>query len=251
VIWASCSTPTFHSLTVTLSVPVKTSSTYKTFKEKWTPFQYGSIRHKKRGPGNRKPSNFVGRKKKHYWSERKAAPVKMIDTPVGRGVAARKNFAVDELVVEYGGILVETGLNLNTSKGVKLAGLDEGASYLLQLADDVTGERKQQWRLGGFKRDAEIGLLGSYANDPYGRVSPVTGEPLLANVKYDMKEGIPWLVCISPIKKDDEILVSYGWGPAVWKAHLEMERRKGVESFDEIYASRIVDPSKKATIDQQ
>jgi hypothetical protein len=50
-------------------------------------------------------ASLVGRKKKYYWSERKA-PLKMIDTPVGRGVAARKNFAVDELVVEVGGILV-------------------------------------------------------------------------------------------------------------------------------------------------
>jgi hypothetical protein len=223
------------SMRVSMTVPLKTTSCYKAYKEKWTPWSYGSVRHKQPGVGYRKPRNSVGMKRKNYWSEKKKAPVKLVNTPVGRGLAARKAFNLGEYVVEYGGILVETKLNLNTARGVRLAGLDAGASYLLQLADDVTGEARPAWRLGGFKKDAEQGLLGSYANDPYGRICPETQKPLVPNVKYDMKDGIPWLVCISPIAKGQEILVDYGWGPEVWKAHLAAECRMGLVSFDNVY----------------
>jgi hypothetical protein len=207
------------------------------------------------GRGYGKPRNFIGTRRKGYASEKKHAHVKLIQTDVaGRGIAARRDFSVGDYVVEYGGLLVKTGLNLNSARGVERAGLsiDKGASYLLQLSSK-DGAPIHQWRLGGFRHDAERGLLGSFANDPYGRVCPATNLPLSPNVRYEMRfgtnitadhgkedqenfdypqRGVPWLVCIKPIVKGEEILVDYGWSASVWRSHLAMEAETKLSCFD-------------------
>ena len=239
----------FHrSMTVSVSRPP--SAARRAFKEKWEPWAYGTVRHKLPGRGYRKRRNFVGIRKKHYDTERKQAPVKLVLTAgCGRGIAARRMFNVGDDVVEYGGCLVKTGLNLNSARGVSEAGLELGASYLLQLASPE-GEAVQQWRLGGFRKDAENGLLGSFANDPFGRVCPITNTALTPNVRYEMQfgadgVGIPWLVCIRPIAKGDEILVDYGWSKAVWRAHLATEAASKLSCFDDVILCTEIDTEAK------
>ena len=99
----------FHrSMTVSVSRPP--SAARRAFKEKWEPWAYGTVRHKLPGRGYRKRRNFVGIRKKHYDTERKQAPVKLVLTAgCGRGIAARRMFNVGDDVVEYGGCLVKTG----------------------------------------------------------------------------------------------------------------------------------------------
>jgi hypothetical protein len=176
--------------------------------------------------GKRKKKNFVGLRRKGYHKEKKHAPVKLVSTEVGTGIAARRDFQERELITFYGGVEIHTKENLDTVTGQKRAGI-KNTSYLLAT--------EKGWINGGTEMEKKCGRLGSFANASTGRTTPSKKRPMEPNAFYDEDEttGLPVLRALTKINKGDEIVTCYGWTPRTWKRNLMREHQQAKKTKTE------------------
>ena len=173
--------------------------------------------HKQPARGKRKKKNLVGVPRKGYFKEKKYATVKLIETEVGTGVGARKDFEEGELICFYGATQVVSSENLDTVAGQKRAGL-KNTSYLLAT--------EEGWFNGGTDFEKRLGRLGSFANACTGRFTPTKKNSLQPNAYYDEDEKtrLPIVRALTKICKGQEIVTCYGWTPRTWKRNLLREQ---------------------------
>jgi hypothetical protein len=160
-------------------------------------------------------------KAKKLFAELKQPIVKLIMTEVGSGVAAKKDIGVGTRIGAYGSTRIVTQHNLGTKWGQRMAGITR-TSYLMEMKGP---DGESLWFDGGEKEEAKVGRLAAFINDPRGRFDR-DGSALEANAMFyeDPTDGMPTAYCIKPIKKGDEVLVSYGWDDDVWDTILASEK---------------------------